>query len=60
MRQLRGAQEELTRRFRHFLCIQHEMTVASDGFGPSVWSVLPNGCMVVEAEGEVILDQVFP
>lgn len=36
------------------------MAIAADGAWPSLWLIMPDGCVVVQAESQVVLDQVLP
>ena len=45
--------------FGHLLSIQHEMAVAAHALWPLVGGILPDGCVVVQAETQMVVDQVL-
>ena len=43
----------------HLLVVELQVAVAAHGAGPQVGPLLPDGCVRVQAERQVIVDQVL-
>ena len=45
--------------FGHLLSVEHEMAIAAHAFGPLIRSVFPDGGVVVQAEAQMVVDQIL-
>lgn len=45
--------------FGHLVSIEHEMAIAAHALRPLVWSILPDGRVVVQGKAQVVVDQIL-
>lgn len=43
----------------HLVSIEHQVTIAAHTPGPFLWSLLPNGGVVVQSKAQVVVDEVL-
>lgn len=43
----------------HLLVVKFEVPITPYRSGPEVWPMLPHSCVCVQAEGQVVVDQVL-
>ena len=56
---MEGGRGLFTEGLGHLLIVELQVAVAADGAGPPLRLVVPHGHVVVQAERQVVLDQVL-
>jgi len=54
-----AASKKHTSGFGHLFSIQQEMAITAHALGPPVRLTLPNGCVIVQGEAQMIVDEVL-